>query len=169
MQHEGAYRGCEDSASPYLTDEIIVLGDPVPQRLIDYAAHQWLRPSVEQWLHKKRPPLDAPEVRMNDRILVLYGSYRSERKGIRLADFVIASLRARGESPELIDAKIVGLPGKQEWAAKRANYLDFQRLTLRASCPAKELATLLPSSVPRSIWVLVHTPSFKMYWNSSGR
>src|ERR1700682_5579019 len=47
---------------------------------------------------------------MNDRILVLYGSYRSERKGIRLADFVVASLRERGESPELIDAKLVGLP-----------------------------------------------------------
>lgn len=47
---------------------------------------------------------------MEDRILVLYGSYRSERMGIRLADFVVASLRARGESPELIDAKVVGLP-----------------------------------------------------------
>ena len=47
---------------------------------------------------------------MNDRILVLYGSYRSERKGIRLADFVVAGLRARGESADLIDAKIVGLP-----------------------------------------------------------
>ena len=47
---------------------------------------------------------------MDDRILVLYGSYRSERKGIRLADFVVENLRARGESPELIDAKIVGLP-----------------------------------------------------------
>jgi NAD(P)H-dependent FMN reductase len=47
---------------------------------------------------------------MDDRILVLYGSYRSERKGIRLADFVVAGLRARGESPELIDAKVVGLP-----------------------------------------------------------
>jgi NAD(P)H-dependent FMN reductase len=47
---------------------------------------------------------------MADRILVMYGSYRSERMGIRLADFVVASLRARGESPELIDAKIVGLP-----------------------------------------------------------
>jgi NAD(P)H-dependent FMN reductase len=47
---------------------------------------------------------------MNDRILVLYGSYRSERKGIRLADFVVAGLRARGEAPDLIDAKIVGLP-----------------------------------------------------------
>src|ERR1700680_4122015 len=47
---------------------------------------------------------------MDDRILVLYGSYRSERKGIRLADFVVASLRARGESAELVDAQIVGLP-----------------------------------------------------------
>jgi NAD(P)H-dependent FMN reductase len=47
---------------------------------------------------------------MNDRILVLYGSYRSDRKGIRLADFVVAGLRARGESAELIDAKVVGLP-----------------------------------------------------------
>ncbi len=47
---------------------------------------------------------------MEDRILVLYGSYRSERMGIRLADFVVTNLRARGESPELIDAKVVGLP-----------------------------------------------------------
>ena len=47
---------------------------------------------------------------MNDRILVLYGSYRSERKGIRLADFVVAGLRARGEFPELLDAKVIGLP-----------------------------------------------------------
>jgi NAD(P)H-dependent FMN reductase len=47
---------------------------------------------------------------MKDRILVLYGSYRSDRKGIRLADFVTAGLRARGESPELLDAKVVGLP-----------------------------------------------------------
>jgi NAD(P)H-dependent FMN reductase len=47
---------------------------------------------------------------MNDRILVLYGSYRSERKGIRLADFVVAGLRERGESPELVDAKLIGLP-----------------------------------------------------------
>src|SRR5258705_2360399 len=47
---------------------------------------------------------------MKDRILVVYGSYRSNRKGIRLADFVVASLRARGESPELRDAKLIGLP-----------------------------------------------------------
>jgi NAD(P)H-dependent FMN reductase len=47
---------------------------------------------------------------MADRILVLYGSYRSDRLGIRLADFIVAGMRARGESAELVDAKIVGLP-----------------------------------------------------------
>jgi NAD(P)H-dependent FMN reductase len=47
---------------------------------------------------------------MADQILVLYGSYRSDRMGIRLAEFIVAGLRARGESAELIDAKIVGLP-----------------------------------------------------------
>jgi NAD(P)H-dependent FMN reductase len=41
---------------------------------------------------------------MADRILVLYGSYRSDRMGIRLADFLITRLRARGNEVELIDA-----------------------------------------------------------------
>jgi NAD(P)H-dependent FMN reductase len=43
-------------------------------------------------------------------ILVLYGSYRSDRVGIRLADYLVARLLARGEAVELIDAKAVGLP-----------------------------------------------------------
>src|SRR3954451_2091133 len=47
---------------------------------------------------------------MTNRILVLYGSYRSDRMGIRLADFVIEGLRGRGDDVELIDAKAVGLP-----------------------------------------------------------
>ena len=47
---------------------------------------------------------------MKDRILVLYGSYRSERNRIRLDLYVVSSLRARGESPELLDAKVIGLP-----------------------------------------------------------
>jgi len=47
---------------------------------------------------------------MGHRILVLYGSYRSDRMGIRLADFVVDRLRRRGEDAELIDAKAVGLP-----------------------------------------------------------
>jgi hypothetical protein len=37
-----------------MLQRLIVLGDPVPQRLIDYAAHQWRRPSVEQWINHTR-------------------------------------------------------------------------------------------------------------------
>src|SRR6202048_2073278 len=47
---------------------------------------------------------------MTNRILVFYGSYRSDRMGIRLADYVVKGLSARGEDVELIDAKAVGLP-----------------------------------------------------------
>jgi NAD(P)H-dependent FMN reductase len=47
---------------------------------------------------------------MAHRILVLYGSYRSDRMGIRLADFIVAGLEARGEDAELVDAKAIGLP-----------------------------------------------------------
>lgn len=43
-------------------------------------------------------------------ILVLYGSYRSDRMGIRLADYLVTQLTARGDDAELIDAKAVGLP-----------------------------------------------------------
>ncbi|MGY3614926.1 NADPH-dependent FMN reductase [Bradyrhizobium sp. USDA 10063] len=46
---------------------------------------------------------------MAHRILVFYGSYRSDRMGIRLASFVVEGLRARGEDVEFIDAKEVGL------------------------------------------------------------
>jgi NAD(P)H-dependent FMN reductase len=47
---------------------------------------------------------------MSHRILVLYGSYRSDRMGIRLAQFAVEGLRKRGDEVELIDAKAVGLP-----------------------------------------------------------
>jgi NAD(P)H-dependent FMN reductase len=47
---------------------------------------------------------------MSNRILVFYGSYRSDRMGIRLAQFVVDGLHARGEDTELIDAKAVDLP-----------------------------------------------------------
>jgi NAD(P)H-dependent FMN reductase len=47
---------------------------------------------------------------MSNRILVLYGSYRSDRMGIRLAQFVVEGFSARGDDVELIDAKEVGLP-----------------------------------------------------------
>src|SRR6201989_3250153 len=47
---------------------------------------------------------------MGNRVLVLYGSYRSDRMGIRLAQFVVEGLRGRGDDVELIDAKAVDLP-----------------------------------------------------------
>jgi NAD(P)H-dependent FMN reductase len=47
---------------------------------------------------------------MSNRILVFYGSYRSDRMGIRLAEFVVERLRRRGEGVELIDAKVLNLP-----------------------------------------------------------
>jgi glutathione S-transferase len=40
-----------------MLQRLIVLGDPVPQRLIDYANLQWRRPTVQQWVHHQRPPL----------------------------------------------------------------------------------------------------------------
>jgi NAD(P)H-dependent FMN reductase len=47
---------------------------------------------------------------MGNRILVFYGSYRSDRMGIRLAQFVVEGFRARGDEVELIDAREVNLP-----------------------------------------------------------
>jgi len=43
-------------------------------------------------------------------MLIFYGSYRTQRMGIRLANFVLTQLRAGGDEVELIDAKEVGLP-----------------------------------------------------------
>ena len=47
---------------------------------------------------------------MGHRILVFYGSYRSTRRGIRLANYLVKGMSGRGDDVELIDAKAVGLP-----------------------------------------------------------
>ncbi len=47
---------------------------------------------------------------MGDRILILYGSYRSDRRGIRLARYLVDAFAARGAHAELIDARAIGLP-----------------------------------------------------------
>jgi NAD(P)H-dependent FMN reductase len=44
------------------------------------------------------------------RFLVLYGSYRRDRLGIRLARYAVAELDKRGHDVELIDAQAIGLP-----------------------------------------------------------
>jgi NAD(P)H-dependent FMN reductase len=43
-------------------------------------------------------------------ILVFYGSYRSDRMGIRLADYLTTQFTLRGDQAELIDAKDIDLP-----------------------------------------------------------
>lgn len=40
-----------------MLQRLIALDDPVPKRLIDYAARQWRRPSVRPWAQHPRPPL----------------------------------------------------------------------------------------------------------------
>jgi NAD(P)H-dependent FMN reductase len=50
------------------------------------------------------------DVSMTDRILVLYGSYRSDRAGIRLANYLVNGLNARGNDAQLVDAREIGLP-----------------------------------------------------------
>jgi NAD(P)H-dependent FMN reductase len=47
---------------------------------------------------------------MGDKVLVFYGSYRSDRMGVRLADYVVAGLKSRDAEAELVDAKAVDLP-----------------------------------------------------------
>jgi glutathione S-transferase len=40
-----------------MLNRLVLNGDPVPQRLRNYATHQWERPSVIQWIELDRPPL----------------------------------------------------------------------------------------------------------------
>src|SRR5580700_1926483 len=47
---------------------------------------------------------------MSHQILVVYGSYRSDRMGIRLAEFLVERFARRGEDVELIDARAINLP-----------------------------------------------------------
>jgi NAD(P)H-dependent FMN reductase len=69
---------------------------------------------------------------MADGILVFYGSYRFDRKGIRLTHYVVSELSARGADVELIDAKAVGLPILERM------YKEYPRGT--APAPMEQLA-----------------------------
>ncbi|GAB7530023.1 glutathione transferase [Pseudomonas sp. 3A(2025)] len=40
-----------------MLNRLILNGDAVPQSLVDYAARQWQRPSVQEWVNLQRPPL----------------------------------------------------------------------------------------------------------------
>ncbi|MFP5394017.1 MAG: glutathione transferase [Gammaproteobacteria bacterium] len=38
-------------------NRLVLNGDAVPERLADYARHQWQRPSVQEWVRQVRPSL----------------------------------------------------------------------------------------------------------------
>lgn len=40
-----------------MLNRLVLHGDPVPDRLAEYATRQWRRPSVQMWVNRKRPPL----------------------------------------------------------------------------------------------------------------
>jgi len=40
-----------------MLQRLVAHGDSAPQRLVDYANHQWHRPSVQRWIKHSRPPL----------------------------------------------------------------------------------------------------------------
>jgi NAD(P)H-dependent FMN reductase len=58
------------------------------------------------------PTLLEPETesRMPSKILILYGSYRRDRAGIRFAKYLVRRFEERGDMATLVDAKSVGLP-----------------------------------------------------------
>jgi len=40
-----------------MLNRLVLHGDPVPERLATYASRQWQRPTVQKWVHQRRPPL----------------------------------------------------------------------------------------------------------------
>ncbi|WP_407668527.1 glutathione transferase [Paraburkholderia dilworthii] len=46
-----------DTDLALMLNRLILNGDPVSTRLVDYAAYQWKRPAVQRWLELNRPPL----------------------------------------------------------------------------------------------------------------
>lgn len=68
---------------------------------------------------KAGPPQEAkafvslqnmPAWSMSRDILIFYGSYRQNRQGIHLANWLVDQFRSSGDQPELIDAQAVNLP-----------------------------------------------------------
>ncbi|GAO79707.1 MULTISPECIES: NADPH-dependent FMN reductase [unclassified Sphingopyxis] len=47
---------------------------------------------------------------MSRHILVFYGSYRRDRQGLKLVNWLVDAINTRGDRAELIDAKAVDLP-----------------------------------------------------------
>ena len=59
---------------------------------------------------------------MADRILVVYGSYRSDRMGIRLADYLVAGLKAAARTPSLSTPRRSGCRARPHVQGARAGF-----------------------------------------------
>lgn len=46
-----------DTDLALMLNRLILNGDPVPQKLVDYATRQWQRPAVQRWVQQPRPAL----------------------------------------------------------------------------------------------------------------
>ncbi len=44
-----------DTDLALMINRLVLNGDPVPPRLVDYAEHQWQRPSVQTWVTQAKP------------------------------------------------------------------------------------------------------------------
>jgi len=55
----GAAWSVADVDLALMLNRLVLHGDAVPPALRDYAAAQWARPSVQEWVAKERPPLRA--------------------------------------------------------------------------------------------------------------
>ena len=69
---------------------------------------------------------------MNNYVLVFYGSYRSNRMGIRLAEYIVKRLRNRGDDIELVDEHFGRLEvGRCGAAIRRGNAAQHKKNILR--------------------------------------
>ena len=46
-----------DTDLALMLNRLAMNGDPVPERLAQYAKRQWQRPTVQRWVAQARPPL----------------------------------------------------------------------------------------------------------------
>jgi NAD(P)H-dependent FMN reductase len=72
--------------------------------------HRLVKSSAAEQFPVPTLPEPEKESRMASKILILYGSYRCDRAGIRFAKYLVRRFEERGDIATLIDAKLVGLP-----------------------------------------------------------
>jgi len=105
-------------------------------------------------------PVSAPSLSL----LVLYGSYRRDRAGIRLADYLVAGLTGRGHAVEFIDVRAALLTGRRRMGVRGRSVArdgppgPGRRRGHGGSLARLELGTIAsPCTLPRP--TVTHTPA----------